>query len=286
MEGKVLRFLLVSVLIGFAQLNPCFAKIEVILGKVPLDSNVNIGNLLPSTSESEIILSRNQYVISYNKNRRSPNWVAWKLEANQLGRTGRTNNFSIDTELDMYLSRTDGSRAVDPDEYKGSCFDRGHQVPSGDRTDTVVNNEATFEMSNMIPQTPYLNRVIWEHLEQYTRDMVRNEGKKVYMIAGPIYDEDFGVIGPDRDIPVPSKNFKIIVILDANQTFADINKNTQMIAVVMPNVLEDGTKPINHADACKFAQPPPSTDHDDWQKYQTTVSEIERLSGLKISSLH
>ena len=259
------------------------AKVEIILGNTPLGTNPNIAFKIPSTEASEIIISRDQYIISYNKFQRLPNWVAWKLEADQIGNSGRSNNFIQDPDLENYLKQTQSNgHAVDPNEYKGSCFDRGHQVPSADRTDDMQNNQMTFLMSNMTPQTPYLNRVIWEHLEQYTRDLVQKQGKKVYIIAGPIYDQNFGKIGPNNDIAVPSKNFKVIVVLEANQTPQDINNQTPIISVIMPNTLQDGSNPIaDKTQLCKPLNPGP-LDVNDWTKYITNLAQVERLSGLKI----
>ncbi len=260
------------------------AKIEVVLGS-PLSKNLNLPGTIPDASSSEIVISRDQYVLSYNKERRSPNWVAWKLEASQMGSAGRTNDFQPDADLQGYLQQSHSSYlAVDPSEFSGSCYDRGHQIPSADRTDTVDNNRVTFLMSNMIPQTPYLNRVVWEHLEQYTRNMVKQENKKVYVIAGPIYDKDFGKIGPNKDIPVPSKDFKIIIALDANQTFKDITKDTPIIAVIMPNTLKDGSV---ISDGPKTSCPVFAAGIeviDDWKSYLSTVGEIEAATGLQLFS--
>jgi endonuclease G len=260
------------------------AKVEIVLG-LPLEQNLNLQASIPETSAPEIILSREQYVLSYNKNRRSPNWVAWKLESNQMGRSGRSNNFMVDSELETYLKQTNDSKApVNETEYKGSCYDRGHQVPSADRTDTLANNETTFLMSNMIPQTAYLNRVVWEHLEQYSRDLVQKQGKKLYIIAGPIYDRDLGSIGPQNDIPVPSKDFKIIYILNAGQNIADINGDTPTISVIMPNILQDGSSPDkNPQDLCKPLNVK-SADKKDWEKYKASINEIENISGLKFTT--
>ena len=270
-------------LLTLAFVLPAQAKIETVLG-IPLKQNPNLSKVVPSSSSSEIMISREQYVISYNRENRSPNWVAWKLELDQMGTSGRTNNFATDPDLASYLSRSNGAPPVDPSEYKGSCLDRGHQIPSADRTDTKQNNEATFVMSNMIPQTPYLNRVVWEHLENYTRDLVRKQNKKVYVIAGPVYDEDFGAIGPRHDIPVPSKDFKIIFILDADRSFAEINSSTPYIAVMMPNTLEDGTPPLQNINMlCGKFETHGSPNIDDWQDYKTTIPAIERASGLKIA---
>ncbi|MDD4973800.1 MAG: DNA/RNA non-specific endonuclease [Bacteriovorax sp.] len=266
--------------------NLALAKIEIVLGSTPLDGNPNLAQKVPVNEASEIIISRDQYVISYNKLRRSPNWTAWKLELDQIGNSGRSNNFLQDIDLENYLNQSPQNlHAVDPTEYKGSCFDRGHQIPSADRTDSKENNQTTFFMSNMIPQTPNLNRVSWEHLEQYTRDLVQKQGKKAYIIAGPIYDQDFGLIGPNKDIPIPSKDFKVIIILDANQTPADINNDTPIISVIMPNTLQDGSKPLSDMNQlCKPLSPGP-LDRNDWVKYKTTLSEVETLSGFKILSV-
>ena len=201
-----------------------------------------------------------------------------------MGRVKRTNVFLTDDILENYLASF-SEHAVLPTDFYESCFDRGHQVPSADRNDSVENNQATFVMSNMLPQTAFLNRVIWEHLESYTRDLVVNKAKKVYVVAGPIYDENFGMIGPDKDIPVPSKNFKIIYILEANQTARDINTNTPTISVIMPNILKSGKKPLQDLqELCS------SSTHtllaapkDDWKKYQTSIAEIEKEAGIKIT---
>ncbi|MBC7372170.1 MAG: DNA/RNA non-specific endonuclease [Bdellovibrionaceae bacterium] len=258
------------------------ANLEVVLGGVPLQQNANLSGIMPSSTQSEILISRNQYVLSYNRTRRAPNWAAWKIEAKQLGHSARSNSFSRDGELDNYLKDSGpGPLAVEPKDYEGSCFDRGHQVPSADRTDDSEDNRATFMMSNMVPQTSYLNRDIWEHLEQYTRNLVKS-GKKVYVIAGPIYDQDFGAIGPLKDIPVPSHEFKIILVLEAGQTAKDISQNTSVVAVMMPNVTPNGNSPADHASLC--AAPSHSSGGvEDWKQFQTTVPQIEQASGLKFS---
>ena len=141
-------------------------------------------------------------------------------------------------------------------------------------------------MSNMIPQTPFLNRVIWEHLEQHTRDLVQTQHKKIYVIAGPVYDQNFGYIGPHKDIPVPSKDFKILVVLNSNQTPADITAKTEVISVLMPNVLQDGSMPKPDSKDCLGFNLLGVGTSNDWEKYKTTVGEIESLSGITFGRIH
>lgn len=270
------------------------ARIEAVLGPVPLAKNPNLPQFIPQSQDSEIIISRDQYVISYDSQRRVPHWVAWKLESSNIGNTLRANDFRADAELDSYLEENKLPRAVKPSEYDGSCFDRGHQAPSKDRTDSIINNQATFFMSNMIPQTPYLNRTLWEHLEQYTRDQIVKFHKKAYIIAGPIFDLNYGRIGPNADIAVPSKNFKLIFFVGSNQDANDIDPSAESIAVIMPNNNHDGSQPAGNADhkACQElskTSAPPSEQKvnlaieslDDWKAYQSNFEQIKNISGLQ-----
>jgi endonuclease G len=268
----------------FLVLSIAQAKVEAVIGGVSPDQNPNMAFALPDTVNSEILISRDQYLISYNKNRRAPNWVAWKLQASSIGNSGRSNKFRADPDLQTYLAQNDSQfTAVAGTDYTNSCFDRGHQIPSGDRTDNATDNEATFVMSNMIPQTPFLNRVIWEHFETYTRDLVQSQGKTVFVVAGPIYDQDFGSIGPARDIPIPSKDFKIIFILDAGQDASSITQSTPSIAVIMPNILKNGQIPQPYVANCgdtDSATGNQQLSNDDWKQYQTTIADVESKSGF------
>lgn len=270
--SAILFLILVS---SFVQ-SVALAKIEAVLGALPLKDNPNLATLFPVTNDSEVVLSRKQYLISYNKNRRNPNWVAWKLEQQDLGTSGRSSRFYQDQELESYLSQSGSKHAVTPSEYTKSCFDRGHQIPSADRTSESEDNQMTFVMSNMVPQTAALNRGVWKNLEGYARQLAK-AGKKIYIIAGPIYDINFGAIGPNTDIQIPSKNFKILIVLEGNQEPKDINASTEVIAVMMPNTLADGSPP-NTEGPCDTTIPKGSL--NDWQKYRTSLTEIERLSGV------
>jgi endonuclease G len=45
-------------------------------------------------------------------------------------------------------------------------MDRGHMCPAADRSCSKEDMDATFLMSNMVPQSPNLNRGPWEKLER------------------------------------------------------------------------------------------------------------------------
>src|SRR5262249_44504085 len=122
-------------------------------------------------------IERPQYVLSYSDKRKSPNWVCWHLTARDVGRVAR-GMFDVDPDL------PDGFQKVTPMTYTGSGFDRGHLCPSRDRSDTEANNDATFYMTNVIPQSPNCNQKGWERLETYCRELAE-KGKELYIVAGP-----------------------------------------------------------------------------------------------------
>ena len=85
-----------------------------------------------------------------------------------------------------------------------------------------------------------------------------------------------------------------LVLFLQNQTINDINNKTQIMAVIMPNILKSGKKPLeDKAELCSnknlssISAPlsnitsPPS----DWEQYKTTLAEVERISGFKILNL-
>jgi len=141
-------------------------------------------------------------------------------------------------------------------------------------------------MSNMVPQTAFLNRVIWEHLESYTRNLVKNQNKKVFIVAGPVYSEDYGAIGPNNDIPVPNKNFKIIYILNSNQDARDISATTEKLAVIMPNVLPNGNRPFdNKQDLCNTTSNQLANDPNDWKNIKLIFKPSKSFLVLLLNSI-
>ena len=249
---------------------------------IQLNENVDLGIPVNKEQLSEILISRKQYVLSYNHSNRVLNWAAWKLELKNLGNVKR-GRFLPDQILNTYLQEQNIGKSVVTTDYTNSCFNRGHTVPSADRNATNDDNNATFLMSNITPQTAFLNQVAWGHLEYYERALAQ-QGKTLYIYAGPIYERQMGGIGSQADIKIPTKFFKIIVEFDALDTTHTINKNTPMTIVIMPNTTSAGTYPDEDRETlCNDSKRLPSSkaDFDDWKKYQTTIEDVEKQTGLK-----
>jgi len=234
--------------------SPLAATAEPATAKV--NRNLRLGN--PSTATHDpaqpdnYLIERPEYVLSYNRDHGTPNWVSWQLTESDLGDVPRSNVFKSDTTMlpdEWYHVRTD--------DYTGSGYDRGHMCPSSGRSaPPEENNQATFILTNIIPQAPINNREAWEQLESDSRSWVR-KGHVLYVIAGG--DGDNGTIA-DGKIQVPKYTWKIIVVMPVGESdITKITADTPVIAVRIPNNLNEklGT----------------------WETYQVTVAKIETITG-------
>ena len=225
-------------------------------------ANSNDGHLLlgnPSNAgrdENNYFLQKPQFVMSYNRSKGTPNWVAWHTDASDLGRTKRRDNFHADEDLPA-------AWRISPSDYLRSGYDRGHVCPSGDRTSSPEDNEATFNMSNMMPQTGDLNRNIWADFEDYLRDQIK-AGNEVYEVAGPTKE---AARIADGKVAVPSACWKVALILPLGTgDLKRIDANTRLICVGMPNVTDE-----------RIAK-------GDWRKYITSLTKIESATKLNFLS--
>ncbi|MBH8562268.1 DNA/RNA non-specific endonuclease [Nostoc sp. CENA67] len=222
------------------------------------------GAVTNTSYPNNYLLSKSQYALSYNNTTRIPNWVSWQLNNSWLGSTPRQDDFRADTSLPSGWYQVQGT------DYQGSGFDRGHMTPSADRTNTVTNNSATFLMTNMIPQAPDNNQGPWANLENYSRDLVVNQGKELYIISGGYGSGGTGSNGTkytiaNGKIQVPARTWKVIVVLDTpGSGVSGVTTNTRVIAVDMPN--SQGIR------------------SDNWKTYRVSVDSIESNTGYNFLS--
>ncbi|WP_192822490.1 DNA/RNA non-specific endonuclease [Rufibacter sp. LB8] len=227
------------------------------------DSHLALGN--PSgagTSYSNYLVSKPQFVMSYNSYRGTPNWVSWHLSSAWVGSTPRQDDFRADTSLPSSFYRVTSA------DYTGSGFDRGHNCPSADRTLTVADNSATFLMSNMIPQAGTNNQQTWAGLENYCRTLI-NAGNELYIIMGSYGKGGTGLNGYKETlaagkVTVPNRIWKVIVVLpNGTGDVSRITSSTRVIAVNTPNSTSISST---------------------WGTYRTTVDAIESATGYNLLS--
>jgi endonuclease G, mitochondrial len=265
-----------------------FARKPDVIGEVPLQSNYHASMGIPSANgqaTDQVIVSKKQYVLNWNIAQRVPFWVGWSVSKRLLGDVERTNVFRQDPLLADYLGV---DQAVHPKEYEGSCIDRGHQVASGDRTATIPDNQATFMMSNIAPQSAFLNRKSWVSLERFLRRLVLEQKKEVFIYSGGS-GRPWGHIGVNSDILMYSKNFKIAIIRTIGKDGWSPD-SMRLLITEFPNVTSQGTNPLADIDqACYDSKHTVRIDESNrtayWRPYVTNLNNVEQHTGIDFEFL-
>ena len=191
-----------------------------------------------TASTTNYLAVKKGYVMSYNGAEGRANWVGWTLHFSDLGSVERSNRFRDDSDLPRQFKR------IDDDDYRESGYDRGHLCNSEDRTSSEYLNEETFLMSNMIPQTPELNRGPFKFLEAYCRKLVLKKGQKLLIYSGGIGAKGRLTSG----VPIPQYCWKAIYT------------PTEEIYVLFPNE---------------------RTLEKNWNKYRVTKDRLEKMTGFQ-----
>ena len=219
--------------------------------------HLTMGNPSSATADASApanyLIDRAQYALSYHRDRGIPNWVSWHLDASDIGDTPRfSGGFLTDTTLPT------GWYRVTQNDYTNSGYDRGHLTPSADRTATEADNQATFLMTNIIPQAPVNNQGVWANLEGDSRELVA-AGNELYIVAGGVGTADTIAAGK---VAVPTDVWKVILVLPAGDNdVTRVTTTTQLIAVTIPNT---------------------NTVVADWTTYRTSVDCIEQATGYDL----
>ncbi len=224
-------------------------------GRIGVEYQTALGLPTDATNDpldrTDYLLERNQYTLSYNDDTRQANWVSWSYTTTDSGAQPRTDAWSEELDLPSGYLRI-GTASF------GTGWDRGHMTPSADRTASLIDNQLTFRMSNIIPQASSHNRGLWADFEDYCRSMA-SDGSEVMIISGP--SEFAGEFLPNG-MAIPDSIWKIAVkVADGAGTAASrMDLNSRVIAILTPNVNEG---------------------LGSWQSYITSVEEIEAVTGYE-----
>lgn len=196
----------------------------------------------PMADTPELLLRRDGYTVSYNKDRKIPNWVAWHLTAaHTKGDSQRDNMMFTEDEDVPYPRATD-------DDYYNSRYDRGHMCPAGDNRWDRRAQMQTFLFSNVCPQNHGLNKGDWNDLEIQCRYWAKSLGD-IYIVTGPVfYNGVQHTIGRHK-VAVPDAFFKVLL--------CDRGKS-KAIGFIYPN----------------------RGGHKNMKEYVRPVDEIERITGI------
>jgi endonuclease G len=200
------------------------------------------------------LMVKPELTLSYNRDRGIPNWVSWHLASEWIGSLVRVDTFRADPAVPADWYRVLGI------DYFSSGFDRGHMVPNADRDPetSMPINQATFLMTNIIPQTPDNNQGPWANMENYLRTLL--PANELYIVAGGAGTGGTGSSGfattiADGKVSVPAVTWKVVLVLP-KQSGDDVSRVTpaaRTIAVIMPNVQGIRTWPTRSRTASRPA---------------------------------
>jgi endonuclease G len=155
-------------------------------------------------------------------------------------------------------------------DYRGSGYDRGHQVPAADCKFSQQAMDDTFFLTNMCPQVGQgFNRDYWSHFEDFCRRLT-HKYPSVRIVTGPLYlpkqhpdgkwRVSYEVIGDPPNIAVPTHFYKVILAEGK-----DANAPVAVGAFILPNAVINNKTPLT--------------------EFQVPVDIVERASGLEFLKL-
>lgn len=156
--------------------------------------------------------------------------------------------------------------------YVSSGYDRGHLAPAADFTADSKQFDDTFNLCNVSPQDPEMNRKIWARLEDWTRNVAERAWKEhsavTYVTTGPLWlprvkvdKKTFlynvkGIGAPPMLVHIPTHFFKVVVVVDKAHT-----RILGFACFVMPNDASANDRMI--------------------QDYVVPWSDLETVTGLR-----
>ncbi|RYZ19734.1 MAG: DNA/RNA non-specific endonuclease [Chitinophagaceae bacterium] len=200
------------------------------------------------------------YAIAYSAARGIPVWAAWHLSSEEQGNADRLDDFRENPNLPASWYDVRNS------DYGSASFDRGHNVPSEDRTASPAANSSTFLMTNIIPQAPLFNQGPWANMETYIRSQIGTT-TEAYIYMGNYGIGGVGTNGvvsnsiSSGNVTVPKSVYKIVVFFPkGGDDLNRIDTSARVLAVDMPN--DNRLYPAGASGSA-------------WQNYKVPIDSIE-----------
>jgi endonuclease G len=240
-------------------------------GTADYRGNTAFGVPTDGDASDDFIITRDQYTISYNHNRNTPNWVSYEFDVTHFqpsdgsASIDRCDCFTHDPALPTSFTHLTTADYTGAGAFAGYGIDRGHMARSFDFTSGTLDNARSYYLSNIIPQASAVNQGPWKLLEDSLGNLARFHDKEVYVIDGVAGNK--GTVKGEGKIVIPEAEWKVAIVLPRDHGLADVrsfNDIDDVIAVLMPNDPNIGT---------------------DWQAYKTSVDAIERASGYDLLAL-
>jgi len=197
------------------------------------------------------VFRNSNFMIGYSDYRGNPLWVSYLLTpvAKDAKRLKRPSSFYKDWRNITQIEHSD---------YTHSGYDRGHMAPNYaiSRLYGKSSQIDTFDMTNITPQRPNLNRKLWQRLEEAEVSEFTKYFDKVWVFTGPIFDENKETLKHSKYVEIPDAFFKIYVGITEN-------KPAKTLAFIMPQNVKG---------------------NESFMEFLTSIDEVEKQTGLDFFS--
>lgn len=152
------------------------------------------------------------FSLTYDTDKMLAYWVAYPMVKSYLGTVDRTNKWAYDPEIPTQYQHNIINRS-----YKERNYDRGHQIPSGDRRANRETDAQTFTATNSTPQLSGLNQQGWTTFENFVRNATATSDT-LYVVTGAILKTvggnqsvDYATDNSGKKIPIPNYYYKVLL---------------------------------------------------------------------------
>jgi endonuclease G len=168
------------------------------------------------------VFRNSDFMIGYSDYRGNPLWVSYLLTPvpEDAKRLKRPSSFYKDWRNVTQIEHSD---------YTHSGYDRGHMAPNYAISRLYGRSAqiSTFDMTNITPQRPNLNRKLWQRLEEAEVKEFTKYFDKVWVFTGPIFDEDKETLKNSKYVEIPDAFYKIYIGVSKDKT-------PKTLAFIMP----------------------------------------------------
>ncbi|MDQ7046186.1 MAG: DNA/RNA non-specific endonuclease [Sulfurovum sp.] len=234
-------------LYGIFLIGGLFYAYEVLVGR-PNATYMGVPKAESFSLDTVTRVFRNEgFMVGYSDYRGNPLWVSYMLTpipANAK-RYKRPSSFSKDWRNITSIKAAD---------YTHSGYDRGHMAPNYaiSRLYGVNAQKDTFEMTNITPQKPNLNRKVWQRLEEIGVSEFSKHFDKVWVFTGPIFDKNIQRLKSSNFVEIPDAFYKIYIGVSKN-------KSPKALAFIMPQSVRG---------------------RESLLKFVTTIDKVEEKTGF------
>lgn len=158
-----------------------------------------------------VVLDRGEFLVGWSPSLRHAAWCAYHVPPRTLFDVGPRPPFRKDKSA---------PRSPVSTEYARTGYDRGHMVPNyavASRFGSEAQTK-TFLLSNIVPQSPALNRGVWRNIEHRIANSWTARYGEIWVIVGAVDDSMESLSG--SDVSVPSRLWQVIVAQEGREVRA------------------------------------------------------------------